>query len=89
MFVMTSPLEAHLSETLTSLKFATKVYYYLVLYRVDTNFFRSIIPISAQRRSQKERTNEEKDDYCIHTYHFKALKASSSEPHIAGSEMRR
>lgn len=26
MFVMASPLEAHLSETLTSLKFATKVH---------------------------------------------------------------
>jgi hypothetical protein len=30
MFVMVSPLQAHLSETLTSLKFATKVRFYHV-----------------------------------------------------------
>jgi len=32
MFVMASPLEAHLSETLTSLKFATKVSIYIITY---------------------------------------------------------
>lgn len=31
MFVMVSPLQAHLSETLTSLKFATKVRYTLLI----------------------------------------------------------
>ena len=37
MFVMISPLQAHLAETLTSLKFATKVSLNLVLGKSDSS----------------------------------------------------
>ena len=54
MFVMASPLEAHLSETLTSLKFATKV---RIMFPVDLaklTSCRYIIHILAQQRSQQK-----------------------------------
>ena len=57
MFVMASPLEAHLTETLTSLKFATKVS--LTDPFQESNFTpsRYITRISAQQRNQRKSEN--------------------------------
>lgn len=54
MFVMISPLQAHLSETLTSLKFATKVIQALTVPVADglTWNLRYTIPISGQREDK-------------------------------------
>ena len=51
MFVMVSPLQNHLSETLTSLKFATKVWLYLVVPYTEAD--RSIGTQYAHWNSQK------------------------------------
>lgn len=51
MFVMISPLQAHLHETLTSLKFATKVNGpHLNRKEFELTGARSIIPTSAPQR---------------------------------------
>src|SRR4051812_17412448 len=52
MFVMASPLEAHLSETLTSLKFATKVCSIALWVVLILTMSRSTIRTSAQPRRQ-------------------------------------
>ena len=56
MFVMISPLQGHLSETLTSLKFATKVRCKtgLVLERRLTVWIRYTIHISGQRGGRRK-----------------------------------
>jgi hypothetical protein len=57
MFVMASPLEAHLTETLTSLKFATKVRLLDPFQESNLTPSRYITHISAQQRSQRKFVN--------------------------------
>jgi hypothetical protein len=54
MFVMASPLEAHLTETLTSLKFATKVRLIDPFQESKLTPSRYITHILAQQRSQRK-----------------------------------
>lgn len=57
MFVMVSPLEANVKETLTSLKFATKVWLFLgfkICFTQSLIGHRFIIPTLAQPRNQPE-----------------------------------
>jgi hypothetical protein len=69
MFVMVSPLQAHLAETLTSLKFATKVRLLITLremFMTKTNkFFRCItLTLERQRDNQKSRSRNHESWIC-------------------------
>ena len=74
MFVMVSPLQAHLSETLTSLKFATKVRFLLSWNQViTTNQIIRCITLTLEPRRGKQRSRIRNHEYWIcpflFTYH--------------------
>ena len=71
MFVMASPLEAHLSETLTSLKFATKVCQNLYLQSFPLTKHRYTIHILERRKSPpKSAAAIDDEPTALFDYHF-------------------
>ena len=61
MFVMISPLQAHLSETLTSLKFATKVCYTIMIEEASANSYNrfTTLILGLPRGKRKSRTESQ------------------------------